>query len=187
VIGQNFSPETLEAMTGEAATPEVMDILRSDFQRMCSIDIESDSTVAVDEQQEQQSMSMIMQSISAVMQGAQSMLMTGIVPPPMVLNLSMEMLKMFLHPVRHSRGVVEMINDFQEQLTAQLGMMAMMPPGAPGMGAPPPPGGPGGMGPIPPPPGGPKGGKPGGPAHEPDIPPSPFNRPAGNGAAPPPV
>jgi len=188
VIGQNFSPETLEAMTGEAVTDEVLDILRSDFQRMCSIDIESDSTVAVDEQVEQQSMSMIMQSVSAVMQGAQSMLMTGIIPPPMVLNLSMEMLKMFLHPVRYSRGVVEMINDFQEMLTAQIGMMAMMPPGAPGgMGAPPPPGGPGGMGAIPPPPGGPKGGKPGGPPGGPDIPPSPFHGPPGNGAAPPPV
>jgi hypothetical protein len=184
IIGQNFSPETLEAMTGEAVTDEVLDILRSDFQRMCSIDIEADSTVAVDEQVEQQSMSMIMQSVSAVMQGAMSMLQTGILPPPMVLQLSLELLKMFLHPVRYSRGVVELIDQFQEQLTAQIGMMAMMPPGAAGMGAPPPPGGQGGPGPIPPPGGPPKPGASGRPpGAPPDIPPL---RPNGNGAPPPP-
>jgi hypothetical protein len=183
IIGQNFSPETLEAMTGEAVTPEVLDILRSDFQRTCSIDIEADSTVAVDEQVEQQSMSMIMQSVSAVMTGAMAMLQTGILPPPMVLQLSLELLKMFLHPVRYSRGVVELIDQFQEQLTAQIGMMAMMPPGAaPPMGAPP------GGAPMPPSPSGPpKKGPPGGggngrpPGSNPDIPPL---RPS-NGGAPP--
>jgi len=178
VIGQNFSPETLEAMTGEAVTPEVMDILRSDFGRMCSIDIESDSTVAVDEQAEQQAMAMVMQSVQAVMQGAVAMLQTGLLPPPMIMQLSLEMLKMFLHPVRYSRGVVELIDEFQDQLSAQIGMMAMMPPGAPQPGAPPPQGGPGGA-PIEKPPGGPGGRPPGAPP--------PGGPPPGNGAAPPPV
>jgi len=186
IIGQNFSPETIEAMTGEAVTPDVLDILRSDFQRMCAIDIESDSTIAVDEQQEQQSMAMIMQSVSAVMGGAQQMLAGGILPPPLIMQLSLEMLKMFLHPVKYSRGVVEMIDDFQEQLQAQIGMMAMMPPGAPPgpPGAPPPGGGP----PPGKPPGGPPGRPPGAPPNAPpggaDIPPSPFK---GNGGPPPPV
>jgi hypothetical protein len=45
---------------------------------------------------------------------------------------------MFLHPVRHSRGVIELLDDFKEQMDAA---MAMAPPpmlGAPPMGAPPP-------------------------------------------------
>ena len=186
IIGQNFSPETIEAMTGEAVTPDVLDILRSDFQRVCAIDIEADSTIAVDEQQEQQAMAMIMQSVSAVMGGAQQMLQGGILPPPLIMNLSLEMLKMFLHPVRYSRGVVQMINDFQEQLNAQIGMMAMMPPGGapPGPpGAPPP-----GAGSPPGKPSGPPGRPPGSPPNAgpggPDIPPSPFK---GNGGGPPPV
>jgi hypothetical protein len=45
IICKNFDAETLSAMTGEEVTPEVMAILRSDFQRTCSIDIEADSTV----------------------------------------------------------------------------------------------------------------------------------------------
>src|SRR4030095_4268199 len=101
IIGQNFDAATLEAMTGEKVTPEVMAILRSDFQRTCNIDIEADSTVLVDEQAEQQSMAMVMQSIQLVMQGTQQMLMTQLLPPPQVIQLSLELLKMALHPVRY--------------------------------------------------------------------------------------
>ena len=137
VIATNFDAETLTAMTGEEVTPPVLAILRSDFARTCAIDIESDSTVEVDEQTEQQSMVQIMQSIQAVMMGAAQMLQTGILPPPQVIQLSLELLRMFLHPVRNSRGVIELLDDFKEQLEAS---MAMTPPpmlGAPA-GAPPP-------------------------------------------------
>jgi hypothetical protein len=146
--------------------------------RTCTIDIETDSTVVPDQQAEQEGMAQIMQTVGMVMQGAQGMLMTGILPPPMVMNLSLEMIKMALHPVRYSRGVVEMINDFQEQLAQQQAIQAMMPP------APPPPPGP------PPPQAGPvakgngaapsSGGPPGPPPGGPPPPPS-------NGAGPPPL
>jgi hypothetical protein len=172
LIGQNFSPETLEAMTGEKVTPEVLAILRDDFQRTCAIDIEADSTVQVDEKSEQEAMAMTMTAISSVMQGAQQMLMTGILPPPLVMNLSLEMLKMFLHPIRYSRGVVEMIDDFQEQLQAQVAMQSMMPPQpTPIGGGPPPPG-------MPPPP------KPAGTGGGGPPPRGPPGAPQGNGAGP---
>lgn len=124
IIAKNFDAKTLSAMTGEKVTPDVMAILRSDFQRTCLIDIEADSTITVDEQQEQQSMSMVMQSIQLVMQGTQQMLMTQILPPDQVVQLGLELLKMALHPVRYSRPVVELIDQFQEQLE----IMAAMPP-----------------------------------------------------------
>ena len=155
IIARNFDASTLSKMTGEEVTPEVMAILRSDFMRTCNIDIEADSTVVVDEQQEQQSMAMVMQSVQLVMQGTQSMLMTQIMPPDKVIQLSLELLKMALHPVRYSRGVVELIDDFQEQLA----MQAMMPPPPPPMLPPGPPGGP--------PPGPPPGA---GPPHPPGPP-----------------
>jgi hypothetical protein len=166
IIGTNFDAATLEAMTGEEVTPEVMDILRSDFGRTCNIDIETDSTVVPDEKAEQEGMAMVMQSIGMIMQGAQQMLMTQILPAPQVIQLSLELLKMALHPIRFSRGVVELITDFQEQLQAQLAMQAMMPP-APPM---PPPGLAPGAGP---------------PGQLPEKPPGPGGPPT-NGAGPPP-
>lgn len=159
VICQNFDAATLEAMTGEKVTPQVMDILRSDFQRTCAIDIETDSTIAVDEQAEQQGMAQVMQAVQAVMQGAMGMLQSGVLPPPQVVMLSLELLKMALHPIRYSRGVVQLINQFEEQLQAQIAMQAMQPPMPPPMpGGPQPPGaGPPGAGAGSPPPPGPGG------------------------------
>jgi len=159
IIAQNFDAETLSAMTGEDVTPEVMAILRSDFQRTCAVDIEADSTVTADLQEEQQSMAMIMQSVQGVMQGAAQMLQTGLLPPAQVMQLSLEMLKMFLGPIRYSRGVVELINTFMEQLQRQAALPPPPMPGPPppGAGPPAPNGGPPGGGPsTSPPPGGAK-------------------------------
>jgi hypothetical protein len=159
IIATNFDAGTLSRMTGEEVTPAVMALLRSDFMRTCAIDIESDTTVVPDLQAEQEGMAQVMQSVQLVMQGTQGLLMTQILPPPQVMQLGLELLKMALHPVRFSRGVVEMINAFQEQLAAM--PAPQMPPpmmGHPGQPPPiggPPPGGPPG-GPHPPPGGPPK-------------------------------
>jgi hypothetical protein len=90
-------------------------------------------------------------AMQGILQGAQGLLMTGILPPPMVMQFSLELIKMMLHPIRGSRGVIEIINDFQEQLQAQI----MAPPPPPMVGGPPPMGPPGlgPQGPLPPPPG----------------------------------
>jgi hypothetical protein len=146
IIAKNFDAETLQQMTGEEVTPEVFEILRSDFSRVCSIDIETDSTIQIDETLEQESNAKILATIQGIMQGSQGLLMTGILPPPMIMQFSLELIKMMLHPIRNSRGVVEIIDDFQEQLNAQMMMPPPMPPGlappaAPGA-APVPPGAP---------------------------------------------
>lgn len=133
IIAKNFDAETLQQMTGEEVTPEVFAILRSDFTRTCSIDIETDSTVELDETMEQESNAKIMMALQGIMQGAQGLLMTGIMPPPMIIQFTLEIIKMMLHPIRGSRGVVELVNSFQDQLNA---MALMAPPPMPG----PPPG-----------------------------------------------
>jgi hypothetical protein len=163
IVARNFDAETLTRMTGEEVTPAVMQILRNDFTRVCSIDIETDSTVESDEATEKEANAQIMQVIGSTLTAAQGLLMTRILPPPMIINLTLEMIKMLLHPVRHSRGVVDLIDGYQEMLGAY---MQMDPTGA--LMQPPPP---------PPPPGGP----PGGPGHAP--PPAPSR--GGNGAGPP--
>jgi hypothetical protein len=132
LICQNFDAETLAQMTGEDVTPSVMAILRSDFSRTCLIDIESDSTVVPDLQAEQQGIAMVMQAVQMVMQGVQGMLMTQMMPPDKVIAIGLELLKMALHPVPYSRGVVELINDFQKQIAA-MPPMPFPPPAPPPM------------------------------------------------------
>jgi hypothetical protein len=139
IIARNFDADTLTLMTGENVTPEIMDILRNDFTRFCSIDIETDSTVQADEATEKEANAQIMQVIGGVMQSSQGLLMAGLLPPPMVINLTLEMIKMLLHPVRHSRGVVDLIDGYQEMLHAYMQVDptgAMMRPPMPPPGAP---------------------------------------------------
>jgi hypothetical protein len=167
IVAQNFDAVTLTRMTGEEVTPAVEAILRDDFQRTCSIDIETDSTVSIDEQTEQEGNAKILMALQGILQGMQGLLMTGVLPPPMVMQFGLELMKMMIQPIRNSRGVVELIDDFQEQLSA----MAMQPPPPPGMGGPPPPGGP-------PLPGGPPGAGPPGPPRLP----LPGGGPPGAGA-----
>ena len=168
IIAKNFDAETLTKMTGEDVTPKSWTVLRSDFARRCSIDIETDSTVEFDETTEKESNAQTMQVVGSTMQAAQGMLATGLLPPPMVIQLTLEMTKMMLHPVRHSRGVIDLINGYQELLTKfmQLDPMgASMRPPPPPPGAPPP-GGSNGQKPPqahPPQPG--QGLPPGGPPH----------------------
>jgi hypothetical protein len=177
LIAKNFDAETLTKMTGEEVTPTVMAVLRSDFARRCSIDIETDSTVEFDETTEKESNAQTMQVIGSTMQAAQGMLQTGLLPPPMVIQLTLEMTKMMLHPVRHSRGVIDLINGYQEMLTKFMQVDPMgtsMRPPQPPPGAPP--GGPpkGANGAHPPQPG--QGLSAGGPPH-PGPPPQPVPRP----------
>lgn len=169
LIAQNFDATTLAEMTNEDVTPSVMAILREDFSRTCNIDIESDSTVVPDLQAEQQGIAMVMQAVQMVMQGTQGMLMTGLMPPQQTIELGLELLKMALHPVPYSRGVVELINQFQKQLTV-MGLPAPMPPpmaGPPGAPAPHP-----GVPGVGPPPG------------RPNIPPTGVSKPPVNGGPP---
>jgi hypothetical protein len=154
IIAKNFDAETLALMTGEEVTPQVMAILRSDFMRTCTIDIESDSTVVADEQQEIESNAQLMMALQQLMAGAQGMLQTGLLPPPQVILMTLELIKMIIKPIRNSRGVTELIDDFMEQLQAQIAMQQSQPPvPPPGMppGAPPPEGAPPEAGPPGPP------------------------------------
>ena len=59
------------------------------------------------------------------MTSAQGLLATGLLPPPMIIQLSLEMIKMMLHPVRHSRGVIDLINGYQEVLTKFMGALTL--------------------------------------------------------------
>ena len=55
--------------------------------------------------------------------------------------MTLEMIKMLLHPVRHSRGVIDMIDGYQEMLGAYMQMDptgALMQPPPPPPGPPPP-------------------------------------------------
>lgn len=64
LIAENFSEKTLSAMTGTPVTPEMLAIMHSDALRSFTIDVETDSTVMVDEQEEKQGVAEFMNAMS---------------------------------------------------------------------------------------------------------------------------
>ncbi len=54
IMAEHFDPQTLQIMTGIQVTDEMMQVLRSDPLRSFSIDIETDSTIAMESEQEKQ-------------------------------------------------------------------------------------------------------------------------------------
>lgn len=54
VIAEHFSPQTLQLMTGRQVTPEIMELMRNDALRTFRIDIETDSTIKIDEQEDKE-------------------------------------------------------------------------------------------------------------------------------------
>ncbi|MFX8715888.1 hypothetical protein ABTM38_19660, partial [Acinetobacter baumannii] len=69
VIAEHFDPMVLTQMTGRQVTPEVMQLLRSDAMRRFRVDIETNSTIAADEQAERDGLTELMAAITSMGQG----------------------------------------------------------------------------------------------------------------------
>ncbi len=108
IIGEHFEPEVLTKMTGVHATPEVMAILRDDVMRNFSIDVETNSTIAGDEQAEMEQRMMALKTISEYINGLLPGIMNGMVP----LDLGKEMMLMAVRGFKYAGDLEDMINQF---------------------------------------------------------------------------
>lgn len=70
---EQFSPETLQMITGMQIPPEVMAIIKSDEPRVYKIDIETDSTIAADNDAEKQQIIELMEATAQFAEAAQPM------------------------------------------------------------------------------------------------------------------
>lgn len=69
IIAEKFDPETLQIMTGQQVTPEMVAIMRSDASRDFRIDIETDSTIAGMQQDEQKNITELLSGVAAFVDG----------------------------------------------------------------------------------------------------------------------
>lgn len=70
VIAERFQPETLQAMTGMQVTPEMLALMRGDQMRTFRVDIETDSTIALDEQAEKEAATEFLTAVGGFLQQA---------------------------------------------------------------------------------------------------------------------
>jgi hypothetical protein len=73
VIAEKFEPTTLELMTGQEIDEQVLQLLRVNALRDFAVDIETDSTIAADQQQVQQDLKEMFEGLAAFANAAQAL------------------------------------------------------------------------------------------------------------------
>lgn len=73
IIAEKFEPTTLQIMSGMEITQEMMFLLRNDALRNFSIDIETDSTISVDQAKQQADLKEMIEALVAAPQAAQAL------------------------------------------------------------------------------------------------------------------
>jgi hypothetical protein len=119
IIAEHFTPDVLQQMTGEQITPEVMQILKTDKLRSYRVNVETDSTVFEDAEEEKATRSALI--------GAVSQFITAWGPivgssPPLA-PVAFELLKFGLGAFKSVRGIEDAI----EQAAGQLQQEALQP------------------------------------------------------------
>lgn len=132
IVSKHFSPESIFYYTGIQPFPQTMQIMQEDGLRISRIQIETDSTIMADTAMEQENMSKMLQALGFVLQQVGPLVMQGILPLP----IAMELVKLALRPFKQSRKVTELLDQAMQTLMSQApGAMA---PGMPQPGGPPP-------------------------------------------------
>lgn len=127
IIAEHFSPDTLSMMTGVEVTPEMMQMMKSDLLRSYAIDVESDSTVAIDQNQEQQNVVELLGAVTQFMTAAGPLTQAGIPP-----ELIKEMLLFAIRRFKNGRQLEQVIEKYGQTQPAQMpGMPQGMPPQMP--------------------------------------------------------
>ncbi len=116
VVAEHFSPESIFYFTGIQVFPETMQALQSDAMRISRIDVETDSTVVVDETAEQEAMSAMLQALGFVLQQVAPLVQQGIMPLP----IAIEFVKMAIAPFKGSRKLNELLDQAMMMVMGQM-------------------------------------------------------------------
>lgn len=118
LIAEHFEPDVLQAITGKQVTPEMMQILRDEKIRNYAIDVETDSTVFEDANQEKQAVTELLAGVTQFMQGTFPLA----AQQPMIAPLLVSMLTMAVRRFKAGReleDVIETVGQQIEQVAAQ--------------------------------------------------------------------
>ena len=116
IIAENFDPNTLRMMVGlESVENEVFNeavqLIKSDVLRAFSVDIETDSTIAADEQKEKEGLAEAMQATASFVGAMFPLVQAGALPP----QVGFEILRDYFRKFRFGRRLDDLLEEFQNQ------------------------------------------------------------------------
>lgn len=116
IMAEHYTPETLARMVGKPIRPEVMMLLKNDKLRDFRIDVETDSTVAPDEEAEKQAVNELLTSVTGFLDAS---LKIGAAEPLMVPML-LEMLKMAVRRYRAGQELEDVIDQTSQAVVQKI-------------------------------------------------------------------
>lgn len=117
IIAEKFAPETLERITGIQQLPEASELMSSDQLRSYTIDIETDTTVAADEQADKQSVTEFLGALGGFLNQAGPMVQQGVMPAEVATTIMLWASRRF----KVSREVEELLEQIGRQPQQQEG------------------------------------------------------------------
>jgi DNA repair exonuclease SbcCD ATPase subunit len=125
VISEHFKPEILTTMTGVQVTPQMQQLMMNDLARSFSIDVETDSTIAMDEQADKQSRNEMLQSVTAYLQQVGQAKQAGLITA----DIAKELLLINVRGYKHAKNLEDMVQSMDgsaeqmQQMQQQLQQM----------------------------------------------------------------
>jgi exonuclease VII small subunit len=118
IIGEHFNPEQIFLMSGIALDPQQMEKLRSDVGRTVAIDVETDSTVAADDQADKAQRLEMLNTVGPVLEKMMPAVMQGGMPG----DLAKELLLTAVGGFKYGRNLEDIIASLPTT-AQQLGQM----------------------------------------------------------------
>ena len=123
LIAQFFQTDQIQQMSGIQVTPGIQQILQSDIQRSYRIDIETDSTILADMDQQAQKRSAIVQSITQFITATAPLVAQGAMP----IETAKALLQYALQPTKISRELEDALELIGQPQQPPPGMQPQMP------------------------------------------------------------
>lgn len=109
IIAEHFDASTIERMTGLPCPPEIREFLQNELQRQYRIDIETDSTIAPDEEKEQANMAKALEAVTAYVQAIGPLAQQGVVDG----RAAVQLLKVYLRKFKWGREIEETLEQIE--------------------------------------------------------------------------
>jgi hypothetical protein len=109
IMAEHFSTDTLQRMTGLQIPEEVRALLQNELMRQYRIDIETDSTVAPDEQADQANMAAALEAVTAYVQAIAPLVVQGTIDG----QAAIQLLKVYLRKFKWGREIEETLEQIE--------------------------------------------------------------------------
>lgn len=124
IIAERFQPETLQAMTGMQVSDEMLQLMRGNLMRTFRVDIETDSTIALDEQTEKEGAAEFITAVGGFLQQA----IPAVQAAPQLLPMLVGMLMFLVRRYRAGRELESVIQKAMDDLQQAAQQAASQPP-----------------------------------------------------------